>query len=78
MSNPNNQNLPQIIVKLKPKLIFLYIFVPIIFLVMAHILGQLAIFNIIPCFRGCDLFSVFFNLDGEANIPTLRRSGFFG
>ncbi len=71
MSNTNDQNLSQIIIKLKPKLIFLYIFVPIFFLVMAHILGQLAIFNIIPCFRGYDLFSVFFNLDGEANIPTL-------
>lgn len=71
MSNKNGHNLSQIIIKVKPKLIFLYIFVPIVFLVMAHILGQLAIFNIIPGFRGYDLFSVFFNLDGEANIPTL-------
>ena len=71
MSNKNGHNLSQIIIKVKPKLLFLYIFVPIVFLVMAHILGQLAIFNIIPGFRGYDLFSVFFNLDGEANIPTL-------
>jgi len=62
MSNTSDRNLSQIIIKLKPKLIFLYIFVPIVFLVMAHILGQLAIFNIIPCFRGYDLFSVFLTL----------------
>jgi len=71
MSNNHDNKLSPIIIKVKPKCIFLYIFVPIVFLVLAHVLGQLATFNIIPRFRGYDLLVIFFNLDGEANLPTL-------
>ncbi len=71
MSNNDDYNLSQIIIKVKPNLIFFYIFVPIVFLILVHVLGQLATFNIIPRFRGYDLLVIFFNLDGEANLPTL-------